>query len=98
MERPGTLVVPINVFSQGIPFDGDIDVDWFCNIPSAAAASARLDFLRAPLNQSELMKRGYGHGPMDRMWASVYRACIGFGVPIPSELRHHADLLGVIIP
>ena len=78
--------------------DQDIDVDWFVKIPNRSVAQARLDFLRTPGNIFDLLKQGYGGESIDRMWRSVYRACIGFGEPIPGSLEHHAQELGVIIP
>lgn len=97
MQRPGRNVNPVEMFRGAISFPGDFDVDWFCKVPSADAASARLDFLRTPSNIFELRRRGYAGAPLDRMWRSVYRACLSFDVPIPSELHHHAEELGVVV-
>lgn len=97
MELPGSHINPINMFRSGIAIDGDFDVEWFCTIPSASAAEARLLFLRTPRNIHELIKRGYGGPALDRMWKSVYRGCLQFNVPIPTELHQHADQLGVVV-
>ena len=100
MKRPGSLVNPLDVFRDGTGLEPnqDIDVDWFVQIPNRSVARARLDFLRTPGNIFDLMKNGYGGQPLDRMWKAVYRACIGFGEPLPDYLDHHAESLGVIVP
>lgn len=96
-ERPGSLVNPIDLFRTGISFDGEFDVAWFKNIPSADAATKRLTFLNTPRNVFELTKRGYGGPALNEMWKAVFRACVSFDVPIPTELHHLASELGVFV-
>ena len=91
-------VNPVDMFRSGLAFDGEIDIDHFVKIPSADLAREKLDFLRTPRNVHELMRRGYGGPALERMWKAVYRACVSFDIPIPTELWHHARELGVVIP
>lgn len=88
----------VDLFRDGLPFDGDIDVDWFVQIPSADVAEKRLDFLRTPGNVYDLLKRGYGGAPIERMWKAVFRACLSYDVVIPTSLHGYARELGVVIP
>lgn len=86
------------VAAPDIQFEGDIDVDWFCEVPNGQVARERLEFLCNPTNITELMKRGYGGAPLTRMWQAVYRACLAFDEPIPTMKKGHAESLGVSIP
>lgn len=88
----------LRAWASGIPFEGDIDVDWFCDVPNGHVARKRLEFLSQPANVSELMKRGYGGEPLTRMWRAVYQACVAHGEPIPSARHGHAEQLGVRVP
>lgn len=88
----------LRMFQSGIPFEGDIDVDWFCNVPSGQVARQRLEWLSNGANVAELMRRGYGGAPLTRMWKAIYRACVAFDEPIPSSRHGHAESLGVRIP
>jgi hypothetical protein len=90
-------VDPFKIFQGGIPFEGDIDVDWFCDIPNAHVARKRLEWLSSPSIIAELGRRGYHGAPLNRMWKAVYRACLSFDEPIPSTRRGHAETLGVRI-
>lgn len=87
----------LDLFRVGIPFDGDIDVEHFVTIRTAAEAQARLDFLRSKAVIAELMRRGYGGPCLNRMWKAVYRGCLAYGVAIPTSLHGHARMLGVEI-
>lgn len=94
------MTIPINridVFQDGIPFEGEVDVEWFLQIPNYDVASARLEFLRTPGNISDLLKRGHGGEDIERMWKAVYRACIGFDVPLPLTAQAHARELGIVV-
>jgi hypothetical protein len=96
-ERPSNLVNPVELFRDGIPFEGEIDVRWFLQIPNADVASARLDWMAVPGNISELLKRGY-EDVLPEMWKAVFRACIGYGVPIPEGLKGLAGEYGIVVP
>lgn len=87
----------LNTFRAGLPFEGEFDVDWFVKIPSKAAAEERLEFIRNQRNVTELINRGYGGEALNRMYRAVYRACIGYDVPLTSSMKHHASTLGVIV-
>lgn len=93
---PSENINLLDLFRGGVPFEGEFDVDWFVNIPSQAAAEERLAFITNQRNVSELIKRGYGGQPMERMYRAVYRACIGYGVPLTDSAKHHASTLGVV--
>ena len=85
-------------YVSGIPFDGAIDMDYFVKVPNAFVAQARLDFLVQQSNIHELLRRGYGGAALEAMWKAVYRACLAYGVSIPTDQQGHARELGVIIP
>lgn len=81
----------------GIPFDGKLDVDHFCKIPSADLARAKLAWIMKLPHEMELRKR---HSPDDvaRMWKAVFRACIAHGVSVPDSEKPWARALGVVFP
>jgi len=85
-------------YVSGIPFDGDIDVEYFGKLPNAHVAQQRLDFMLNQANIHELLRRGYGGAPLTTMWLATYRACLSYGVSIPTDQQGHARELGVIIP
>jgi hypothetical protein len=97
MGIQGDYVNRLDLFRSGIPFEGEIDVDWFVTIPNQQTAETRLRFLRTSRNIEELISRGYGGEALDRMWKAVYRSCLVYGVPIPRAQHGHARELGVVI-
>lgn len=88
-------VSPLEMFRGGIPFEGDIDVEYFVTVRNAQQAKDRLDFLRDKSVIAELMRRGYEGPALERMWKAVYRGCLAYDVPIPPSLHGHARMLGV---
>lgn len=76
----------------------DFDVNWFCDVQNAEVARARLDFLRSPGNIYKLNRHGYGGPAVQRMWRSVLRACLGFGIQLDVPQIHMAQELGIIVP
>jgi hypothetical protein len=85
-------------YVAGIPFDGDIDVAYFVKMPNAFVAQQRLDFMVRQSNIHELLRRGYGGAALTAMWLATYRACLAYGVSIPTDQQGHARELGVVIP
>lgn len=76
----------------------DFDVDWFSDVQSADVARKRLDFLRSPGNIYKLREHGFAGPALDRMWRAVLRACISYGIPLPTTQIHLAQELGIVVP
>ncbi len=79
-----------------IPFDGPMDVDYFCHIPNAEIARRSLAFLRDGSNEIELHKR-HVRSDIDRMWKAAFRGCLAHGVELSSNDKQYARMLGVVI-
>lgn len=88
----------VNHFRRGgLPFDGPIDVDYFCDIPNEATARDALAVLSTPGIEVELNKR---HPPSEvaRLWKAMFRGCVAHGVPVPDHLKGYARRLGIVFP
>ena len=96
MERSSDYVDPLAMF-EGHPEIESINIDHFVDIQSADIAARRLEYLRSPRNIAHLVKHGYGGEPVNRMWRGVIRGCIAHGVPLPSPVKQHAAILGVVV-
>lgn len=79
-----------------IPFDGPLDVDYFCDIPNADTARKALSFLKDGPNAIELAKR-HIDTDIKRMWKSALRACIMYGIALSANDLQYARMLGVEI-
>lgn len=85
------------VFNVGIPFEGPLDVAYFCNIPNADSARKAISFLANQTNEIELHKR-HSEADIQTMWKAAFRGCVKHGVPVPGDLIGYAKRLGVYIP
>ena len=91
-------VHPLDAFGLNHPtFDGPLDVDFFCDIRNASKARRALIFLEDGGNEIWLHKH-HTSTEIGRMWRSVFRACIAYGVPISDNQKQYARMLGVVIP
>jgi len=92
------MAIPeVDVFNQGLPFDGPIDVKHLENIPNADVAQRTLAFMSDRGNEFDLYQR---HTPADvaRMWRATFRACLTHGVPVTRRQQGFAQRLGIIFP
>jgi len=74
-----------------------LDVGYFCDQPNAHCARKALEFLTDGVNQIELVKE-HSREEIKRMWLSTIRACITYDVPMPHEVLHYGQVLGVTLP
>lgn len=85
-------------YSDESDFNWDaFDVDWFCDVQNRDVAQQRLDFLRTAGNIFKLRQHGFAGAPLDRMWRSVLRAAIGYGIPLDETQKHIAQELGIFV-
>lgn len=96
MALSGNDLSLTDIFSVGIPFEGDVDVAYFCNQPNASTARSALKFLSDQNNEIQLRGRA-SHADIVRMWKATFRACIAHGIEIPKGLKGYAKRLGVIV-
>jgi hypothetical protein len=89
---------PLDAFGLNhLPFDGKLDIEYFCDQPNASVARAALTFLEDGGNEIELHKR-HTSSEVNRLWRSTFRACIAHGVPLSDNQKQYARMLGVVLP
>lgn len=86
-----------DVFAQGMPFDGPIDLDYFENIPNKDIAERALAFLNDQANEFDLRKY-HAQSDITRLWRATFRACIRYQVSLTAEQHSFALRLGVVVP
>jgi len=79
-----------------LPFDGPMDVDYFCDIPNEEVARRCLAFLKDGSNEIELNKR-HVVSDIQRMWKATFRACLAYGIALSDNDKQYARMLGVVI-
>jgi hypothetical protein len=79
-----------------LPFDGPMDVKYFCDIPNAEVARRCLSFLHDGSNAIELAKR-HVQSDIHQMWKATFRACLAHGVELSTNDKQYARMLGVVI-
>jgi hypothetical protein len=79
-----------------IPFDGPLDVDYFCDIPNADVARRCMAFLKDGSNEIELAKR-HVTSDIHRMWKATFRAYLAHGIALSDNDKQYARMLGVVI-
>ena len=78
-------------------FEGKFDIDYLCDIPNASVAWATLRFLTDGGNEITLHQR-HTSSEVERVWRSLFRACLAYGVPLSDNEKQYARMLGVILP
>lgn len=94
---PNMIRGPLDAWgAHHIPFEGPLDIDYFCDIPNAEVARRCLAFLSDGTNEIEINKR-HVMSDIHRMWKATFRACLSYGVPLSANNKQYARMLGVAI-
>lgn len=80
-----------------LSIESGVKLDYFMNLPNASAAIEALDLVQNP---AAIVTLGKVHTEEEiaKLKRATYRACIAFGVALPSRAIVEARMLGVVVP
>lgn len=74
-----------------------VKLDYFSNITNAGTANEALDLVMNPAAMA-LLGKAHTEEQLAQLRRSVFRACIAYGVSLPSRAIIQARMLGVVVP